>query len=34
MIDIGGIAQRLGVYGPEKAIFDKSWKLPDIEMVS
>ena len=22
------------VYGPEKAIFDKSWKLPDIEMVS
>jgi hypothetical protein len=20
-------------YGPEKAIFDKSWKLPDIEMV-
>jgi hypothetical protein len=22
------------VYGPEKAIFDKSWKLPDIEMTS
>jgi hypothetical protein len=22
------------VYGPEKAIFDKSWKLPDIEMMS
>jgi len=22
------------VYGPEKAIFDKSWKLPDIEKVS
>ena len=21
------------VYGPEKAIFDKSWKLPDIEMI-
>ena len=21
------------VYGPEKAIFDKSWRLPDIEMV-
>ena len=21
------------VYGPEKAIFDKSWKLPDIEKV-
>lgn len=19
------------VYGPEKAVFDKSWKLPDIE---
>lgn len=22
------------VYGPEKAIFDKSWRLPDIEMIS
>jgi hypothetical protein len=22
------------VYGPEKAIFDKSWRLPDIEKVS
>jgi hypothetical protein len=22
------------VFGPEKAVFDKSWKLPDIEMVS
>jgi hypothetical protein len=22
------------VYGPEKAILDKSWKLPDIEKVS
>ena len=21
------------VYGPEKAIFDKTWKLPDIERV-
>jgi hypothetical protein len=21
------------VYGPEKAILDKSWRLPDIEMV-
>jgi hypothetical protein len=24
----------LRVYGPEKAIFDKSWKIPDIEMVN
>ena len=22
------------LYGPEKAVFDKSWKLPDIEMVN
>jgi hypothetical protein len=22
------------VYGPEKAIFDKSWRLPDIEKVN
>ena len=22
------------VYGPEKAILDKSWRLPDIELVS
>ena len=22
------------VYGPEKAIFDKSWKLPDIEKIT
>ena len=22
------------VYGPEKAIFDKSWKLPDIEKIA
>ena len=22
------------VYGPEKEVFDKSWKLPDIEKVS
>jgi hypothetical protein len=22
-----------GVYGPEKAILDKSWRLPDIEMI-
>jgi hypothetical protein len=21
------------VYGPEKAVFDKSWRLPDIEMI-
>jgi hypothetical protein len=21
------------VYGPEKAILDKSWRLPDIEMI-
>jgi hypothetical protein len=22
------------VYGPEKALFDKTWKLPDIEKVA
>ena len=22
------------VYGPEEAIFDKSWRLPDIELVN
>jgi hypothetical protein len=22
------------VYGPEKAIFDKSWRLPDIERIN
>jgi hypothetical protein len=22
------------LYGPEKAVVDKSWKLPDVEMIS